>query len=83
MNRYALPLTRACKVSLMRVGCMPHGPKQVPIFYTYSFIKYWPIFEYSFTITIPQEVCKKQLVEVPPKLKRVATLPCEILMAEN
>jgi len=40
-------------------------------------------FRNSFTVTISWKFAIKQSLNIPPHLKRVATLPCEILMSEN
>ena len=40
-------------------------------------------FKNSFTATICRKFAIKLPLKIPPHLKRVATLPCEILMSEN
>jgi len=40
-------------------------------------------FKTFFTVTIPRKFAIKLLLKIPSYLKRVATLPCEILTSEN
>ena len=42
-------------------------------------VTYWPIFK-SFHCYIHREIAIKRLMQISPHLKRVATLPCEILV---
>jgi len=60
------------------------GPKKVnPKCSTQNFVKYWPIFKKSFTVIISGKFAMQQSLNIPPHLKHVATLPCEIFMSEN
>jgi len=40
-------------------------------------------FKYSFISTLARKFAMQQSVQIPPPLKHVATLPCEILMTAN
>ena len=40
-------------------------------------------FQNSFTVTFSRKFAIKRSLNIPPHLKRVATLPCEIFMSEN
>jgi len=40
-------------------------------------------FKNSFTVTISRKFAMQHSLNMPPHLKHVATLPCEMFMAEN
>jgi len=40
-------------------------------------------FQNSFTVRFRDKFAVKRWLKIPPHLKRIATLPCEILMSEN
>ena len=40
-------------------------------------------FKNSFTVIISRKFAMQHLLNIPPHLKRVATLPCEMFMSEN
>jgi len=40
-------------------------------------------FQNSFTGTLTGKFAKKSYLNIPPRLKYVATLPCEMWMSEN
>jgi len=48
----------------------------------HSFAKYWPIFNF-FTVRLSKKLAIKWSLKIPPHLKCVATLPCEILEFKN
>ena len=62
-----------------RVGQKKVNPKSS----THKFVKYWPILKNSFTVTISRKFAMQQSLTIPPHLKRVATLPCEMFMSGN
>jgi len=40
-------------------------------------------FQFFFTVTTSRKFASQQSLTIPPHLKHVATLPCEIFMSEN
>ena len=45
---------------------------------TRNFVKYWPILKKSFNVTISRKFAMQLSLTIPPHLKRVTTLPCEM-----
>jgi len=71
----------------MRVVCFLDcmyrvGQKVRPETHGYNSVKYWPIFNF-FTGRFPGKFAVKPLLEIPPQLARVDTLPRETLASEN
>jgi len=45
---------------------------------THNFTKYQPIFKHFFIDGLSSKFATKSFLNIPPRLKHVATLPCEI-----
>jgi len=63
---------------------MQGGPKKVnPKCCTHNFVKYWPILKILSPLQSPENLQCIESLTIPPHLKRVATLPCEMFVSEN
>jgi len=50
----------------------------------HNFTNYYPIFKFFFTSRLSSKFAKtNSCLDIPPRLKHVATLPCEIFMQKN
>jgi len=51
--------------------------------FAHNYTKYEPIFKTFFTDGLGGKFATKSCLNIPPRLKYVATLPCEILLSEK
>jgi len=82
-----LVVTADIVVLMLRNVLQKYTPwvKKKPRHYTlvHSFTKYWPIFKILSPFRLGKKLAIKQSLKIPPHLKCVATLPCEILEFKN
>jgi len=50
---------------------------------SHKFTNYYPIFKFFFTSWLGSKFSTNLCLNIPPRFKHVATLPCEIWMSEN
>ena len=75
--------TRRSRLLVSSHYCTGWAKEVNPKCSTHNFVKYWPIKKFFFTVIISRKFAMQRSLNIPPQLKRVATLPCEMFMSEN